>query len=235
MNIKLEYEYVLYCGDIHGEWNDFYRQVKKFQLSECNIVVCGDIGLGFDSDYKTVKTLNYHNKQFAHKNIHVYCIRGNHDDPSWYVPTFINKFSHIHILPDYTVLENSSDKILCVGGGISLDRTSRKLDKSYWSDEAVYKDEKILNDLTDITIVATHSSPSFVHPISKQGIQQWCKVDETLEKDVEDDRKTLDDIFHLLKQNNPLKKWYYGHYHMSNKQNEFGVDFKLLNILEISE
>ena len=235
MNIKLKYEYVTFCGDIHGEWNELYKQVKKFQLSECNLIICGDIGLGFEEDFKTIKSLNYHNNQFANKNIHVYLVRGNHDNPSWYVPTFIDKFSHIHILPDYTVLENSTDKILCIGGGISVDRSTRKIDKSYWLDEVVYKDEKILNSLTDITIVVSHSSPSFVQPLTKGGIEYWLKKDETLEKDVDDDRKTFDDIFNILKQNNPLKKWYYGHFHMSHKETVNGVDFKLLNILEISE
>ena len=45
----------------------------------------------------------------------------------------------------------------------------------------------------------------------------------------------MDEIYkELINNKNPLKKWYYGHYHNSNKENIHGVDFILLDIMEFS-
>ena len=75
-------------------------------MSDCSVIVCGDIGMGF---YK----LNYYidifksmNKKLAKKNIQLYFIRGNHDNPDYFncIPEELMSFSHVHLVRDYTVL-----------------------------------------------------------------------------------------------------------------------------------
>lgn len=233
--IKLINDYTIFVGDIHGEWIDLYRKTKKYDLTDCTLILCGDIGIGFERSSDIKRTLKYFNELFLNKNIHVYAYRGNHDDPSYFTDNSINQYSNIHLIPDYTVLENDTDNILCIGGGVSIDRTFRKMYRDYWPDEISSKNEEILKQLKDITIVATHSSPTFTFPLIKSNLDYWAKKDKDILTDVDNDRKTVDSIYEELASNdNPIRKWYYGHYHNSNKERVFGIDFILLDIMEFS-
>lgn len=234
--VKLNFDLNVFCGDIHGEWLNLYRKAKSYQLTNCNLIICGDIGIGFEEPRKLYRTLKYYNNLFRQKSIFVYAIRGNHDDPSYF--TNNTKYSNIHLVQDYTVLEtpDNIEKILCIGGATSIDRCQRKLLKTYWSDEIIVRNEEILKTLTDITIVATHSSPTFVEPFIKNNLSYWAEQDKNILTDVNIERGTLDNIYYDLMDNkNPITKWYYGHYHYSSKQQVFDIRFKMLDILELCD
>ena len=232
--IKLQYNTSFFTGDIHGEFIELYRKLKKYEITDCNIILCGDVGIGFEPEFKLNKFLKYFNKLFYDKNIQVYAFRGNHDDPKYFNIENINKYKNIHLIPDYTILENDTDNILCIGGAYSVDRVERTINKTYWENEiVVYNDDiKLLND---ITIVATHTSPAFTYPFTKGGLDHWKEKDPKIIDDVASERKILSDIYFKLKEKNNIKKWYYGHYHQSKYDIIFDTKFKLLDILEIGE
>ena len=40
--------FFMMVGDIHGEFNPFvYHIINRLKLSDLNIIVCGDFGMGF--------------------------------------------------------------------------------------------------------------------------------------------------------------------------------------------
>lgn len=166
--------------------------------------------------------------------------------------TVVNTYSD----EDYTALTHS---ILCVGGATSIDRTLRlerhernaiayqryhncSLDEAmkhiprcYWEDEQPIYDEEKLKQLnieeTPIDIVCTHTAPSFCKPYTKIGLESWMKYDTNLEKDLDNERKVMDNIFHYLKTNGfPLSKWCYGHFHFHNVDYINEVKFSLLDM-----
>ena len=179
---------------------------------------------------------------------HFYFIRGNHDDPSYFKEDKLG-FSHIKCLNDYTVIKLKNENILCIGGGISIDRIWRKQQehvinkykgennkkKLYWENEAPIFDEDKLNKIIEskikITNVITHSAPSFVEPTSKETSLEWYKIDPTLKDDIINERLVFDKIFDFLKSNDmEIKTWSYGHFHQEfSKLHEDKILFSCLN------
>ena len=105
---------------------DFYSFSLKNtnNLSNSVLICAGDIGVGF-------KNIEYYNKMFStlnavlrKMNSVLYCIRGNHDDPSYFNDNKINK-SNIKLIKDYSVISVGDKNILCVGGAVSIDRKYR--------------------------------------------------------------------------------------------------------------
>ena len=54
----------------------------------------------------------------------LYCIRGNHDDPSYFNDNIINK-SNVKLIKDYSIISVGDKNILCIGGAVSIDRKYR--------------------------------------------------------------------------------------------------------------
>lgn len=149
--------------------------------------------------------------------------------------------------------------ILCVGGATSIDRTIRIASnnrnvvayqryhncsmeeaekytpKCYWENERPIYDEeqmKLLDkEKTPIDIVCTHTAPSFCKPYTKNGLEEWLRFDSKLEKDLDNERQVMDNIFNYLKDNKfPLSKWCYGHFHFHNVDYINDVKFSLLDM-----
>lgn len=146
--------------------------------------------------------------------------------------------------------------ILCIGGAISIDRTERKelyyelikkytgyvslifaeqkVKKIYWEDEApVYLDNEF-NEIKEkeinIDAVATHTCPSFCHPITKDRIKYWLSRDKELENDINNERQIMDMIYQRLQQDkHNLDMWCYGHYHHHNNDRINNIKFYLLD------
>lgn len=245
-------------ADIHGNFGVLMVNIKKYDLKNCIILICGDVGLGFYSREYYNETFETINNECIFRNIHLLMIRGNHDDPLYFNEKLI-KFSNVETLNDYTILQVDNKNILCVGGAISIDRSVRKytyenrlnytliqllydnpnakLDDakklvypSYWEYEPPIYDEGLLNFINDlgfnIDYVVTHTSPSFAFKNTKDGIEFWLKKDKELSKDLDKERKSLSLIYDfLIKNNNVIKKWVYGHFHDSNNEKINGTEF----------
>lgn len=240
-NISIQAEAFYAVGDIHGYFSSLISMIKRYEITNSCIIVCGDCGLGFykwDSTKVQLKKLNTLCKK---NNVTIVMFRGNHDDPAFF--TQGNITSNIIPVPDYTVINGT---ILCVGGGTSIDRQYRMALKNkycmdyfkyhpscsleevmentpnvYWKDEAPVYNEIDLNEIKEaglnITTVCTHTCPSFCDPVSKDGIQSWIEQDPALEFDISEERKVMDLVYEKLNADgHQVKDWIYGHYHRHN-------------------
>ena len=239
---------VVVCGDIHCDFLTLVGRMCLFlNMHDTLVIVAGDCGFGFE-DYLCYKNLfqQYIEKYLIKHNCWIAMVRGNHDDPSYFSE---QKMSHRRFctIPDYSVIEACGHNILCVGGAISIDRTSRLEDMDnypdkicYWPDEVVRYDAQKVQTITDsgikIDAVVTHTAPSFCEFITKKGLEEWMEVDPDLDVDCYNERKQLDELYsHLCRDGHPLRYWYYGHFHHSWNSEIDGILFRMLNIIELHE
>lgn len=248
-------EKTFFIGDIHGKFDSIGEWVENNDLSNCNIIFCGDFGLGFSDVEKEKFELKKSNEICEKLNVDCYVLRGNHDDPSYYNNTDNNfKLSNIQTLQDYTVIETPRNKILCIGGAISVDRINRisnyryevdrlvkykgyaieeaqkKIKQYWWEDEPFIYNEDVINELKkaniNIDAVATHTAPSFCQPLTNAKAIGWSRIDSDLEKDLYDERLNVTKLYNKLKSNgNNLMYWFYGHYHTHNYEIIEGTKF----------
>jgi len=229
-----QFEHIIGVGDIHGEFPTLNHIIKTKQITDSVIVLCGDIGMGFNKpNYYTVEFTKL-NKTAKLKNNLIVGVRGNHDNPEYFNGDF--EFSNIKMMPDYSILETKNDKILFVGGGLSVDRLMRTTNISYWIDELPVFNKNKLDELDNPSIIASHSCATFAYPLSKGILLDFAKYDPQLLDDTKIERGVFDDVFNYYKNKNQLPRyWIYGHFHQSNIEEHCGVKFKLLDINEFYE
>lgn len=119
--------YVL--GDLHGAVDTLRGGIKSRKLSDCNLIIAGDIGLGFSSYKVHLQEYQYLNKFLQSCNIELIVLRGNHDDPAYFNrDTNIDEhflMSNVKVIPDYTVVSVNRENALLIGGATSIDRKYR--------------------------------------------------------------------------------------------------------------
>lgn len=244
---------IYFVGDIHGEFNQFKYELTP--IENAIVVLCGDIGIGFHKP-KHYENIFLELQQICEKrNIYICLVRGNHDDPHYFQADSLYHLSenlcrdypNVIFIKDYDIILTKFGNILAIGGAVSIDRTSRSLNKDFWSNEFVkpltIDDYNRLNEYA-IDIVVTHTAPSTFLPygVNSSIVDFYTQYDRLLQYDLLEEREMLDKIFlHLMMKWRP-KDWYYGHYHMSNYElkdylgNEIkchGLDcheFKLYNV-----
>lgn len=252
--------YITYCcGDIHGEFGAVSTFINSYCLYDCVLIICGDVGLGFNKERYYIDTLEKLNKTCEKRNVYVLMVRGNHDDPRYFRDKFID-YSHVKAIDDYTVVETNNKNILCVGGAVSIDREWRKSSEAlreieyvrfhpsatkesmdrdvghlYWKDEKPYFDEAFFEELAEsdvkIDYVATHSSPSFCELKTKSAITEWLENDKTLRGDIDEERNVMDNIHEALsKGGHNIKMWCYGHFHTHIEEEINGTRYVMLNM-----
>lgn len=236
MNKK--YDFLLFCGDIHGNIDVIPNFLKKNKLDNVAICQCGDFGIGWDNPHKTERVMNYLNDRLKIYNSDLFVVRGNHDNPQFYDGNY-NK-SNLFLLKDYTVININGINILALGGAISVDRTERKAywNKSivgYWKDENFNLNIEILKTMQNIDIVFSHCAPNFCFPIVKQNIEKFLLRDKELKNELETERNNFNTAYEILKENNNIKSWYYGHFHKSYVDYKDDTKFTLLDINELKE
>jgi DNA repair exonuclease SbcCD nuclease subunit len=245
----------MYLGDIHGNFNVIHQYVKMYDIKDAHIIQVGDFGVGFNTFAKEKRMIEAYHPLLVKNNVTVWAIRGNHD----YKPYFDNDpfgFTNIKLVPDYTVLNLEGNKILCVGGAVSVDREFRYTKKqklgifendtlgveSWWPDELFVLDVDKVKDLKDINIVVTHTCPDYCPPDNSFGfgpfveniIRQTGDVD--LKTDLLLERNQVTELFHILKLNgNNVEYNYYGHFHKSDTITMYGTKHRLLGVGELWE
>ena len=238
----------------YGQDNSYQsHNMGKMRINDCVIIVAGDCGFGFSKEEYYHQIFNKYIPVLEQNNIYIYFVRGNHDDPVYFEEGKIN-FERIKTIPDYSIIQLANKNILCVGGATSIDRVWRKQreevinkykthkKKLYWEKELPFYSEEKLKEINDngikIDTVITHTSPHFIFPTQKLGINAWARVDSNIYKDIEKERSTLTQIYEFLKKNeHPLKVWCYGHFHMENFDTYEKVDFHAItsmNYIDIS-
>lgn len=226
----------IFIGDIHGNFRLLIYKLEQLGISNVNIIVCGDIALGFHKKLYYTNEFKKIQRKLSKLNIHLYFFRGNHDDPEYFeneeIKSEILKFSkNIHILNDYDIIKHPKYNIIIIGGAISIDRCERwKWDKmtqtivndGYWPNEIIkpipnnYINELYENGINKIDIVCSHSAPMFCPPYGKNGLEFYAEHDDKLLEDCDKERNHLESIFNILEYNFPMiKYWFYGHFHKS--------------------
>jgi UDP-2,3-diacylglucosamine pyrophosphatase LpxH len=226
---------LIFLGDIHGQWNLIKRQVKFFDIKDAYIIQVGDFGIGFHKPNYDKTELEFLNKYLRTKNVHVYVVRGNHDDPQPFIDH--RNYGNIEFLPDYTELTILGLNYLFIGGAVSIDRNHRKMKQLGWfeNEGLVYDSDKIAK-CRDIDVVITHTSPEYVYPMKFGDIvYHYAKQDGFLLDDLRTERALMTKICDELRINNDIKEWYYGHFHRSNVEDFMGIKFTLLGEDEFKE
>ncbi len=221
----------VFVGDIHGEFEAFVHMlINTYNLSDVNIVICGDFGLGFYKPKYYTTIFKKIQKKLKKNNIHIYAFRGNHDNPEFFsnpeiISVILDGVKNIHIVDDYDIIQNNKHNILCIGGARSVDKvhrwkwdhvTQKQVIYGWWEDEMI-KDIpdgffQLIEDIS-IDVVCSHSSPDFCEPLSKEGLKFWARYDCTVIEDCERERKLLTSIYNRLKDENNISFWFYGHFH----------------------
>jgi UDP-2,3-diacylglucosamine pyrophosphatase LpxH len=239
--------YVVYkekylLGDIHGEWSvilNHLHRVSEFDLKEkdkvCYIQV-GDFGMGYNTKEKEFAKLKILNEELVKHNSDLFIIRGNHDDPEWFVADKYaeckEELTNIFFVPDYTVLNIDLENILFVGGAVSIDRNYNKMyGGKYWEKEVVNFDFELVKNLRDIDRMICHTSPDFVEPLTFNNlVYRYAMNDDLLLADLTTERGNMTKLVTEVMNNNKLKGFYYGHFHRNYRFYHNDCEFVCLDI-----
>lgn len=230
MNViyRFEQKPTFVIADPHGHWDVLRQRIEKCdEMHDCILFIAGDNKLGFDKHERVLNNCELLNKVLANKNIVCFMLRGNHDNPSYYDGNTIS-LSHLHAIPDYTIVQVGEENILCVGGAISIDRMTRKQEymrkinclkeiytfeddfeiaknkviPTHWSSENPVFDpqslEEIHNNSIKISHVITHTSPNFAFKNDIDGLEPWFKEDPSLKDDNHNERMVFTNIYAWL-------------------------------------
>ena len=237
---------IIAIGDIHGEFGKIQNGMVEIMESAgepVNFVQLGDFGLGFERpkrDHDRLTTINHFLKE---KDSHLYVIRGNHDNPSFWNEGCGYEFSNIHFVCDDSIQEIDGKSCYFVGGAVSIDRSRRTQGIDYWKSEIYrhknssryYSFERGIRQKIDILF--THD---VYHPVSPFGttsdnLKYWCERDENLMGDILKSQAEMMSLYHDVYDSNPNFSWYHGHYHESHVTNNDGQIVHSLSILEFKE
>lgn len=242
------------CGDIHGNFKLISHKIKSLKITDSVIIQVGDFGVGFNYKKFEKEDLDFLDKVLKDTNCILYAIRGNHDKPELFDGKWSNQFDNINLLPDYSIIEVNGENILLAGGAISIDRNDRKIKmmqsienyhiflELYWANEIFVLNEDKLKSMRNIDYVITHSCPKMCQPINNfenipyshgNLVEYFAKKgDGHLKQDLNSERIDLQKMYDILKENNNIKKWFYGHFHSSNKETINNTEFITLDIDE---
>lgn len=226
---KLQPIPIFFAGDHHGQYQEIINVADQYQLTDCYIIHVGDGGEGFVTYKKQIKEFEKLNKQFEERKIWYKSIRGNHSDPFYFRGANRISLSNFELIQDYSVFSYKNKRIQFIGGAISIDRTARIKQISYWPDEEL---ECYPEECQKVDILVTHTAPSWCFPQKfNEIVFGWAQQDKNLLTDLKIERQLMDDIFAICKPSLHL----YGHFHASWTEIVNGCKHKLLNINELWE
>jgi hypothetical protein len=193
-------------GDVHGNWTP----IVNFEPTDCLIIQVGDFGVGFLHPKREDSLLKMLSESLQEKNQELWVIRGNHDDPSYFLGDGRYEYDHIRFIPDYSVGTLSDSRVAqFIGGGLSIDRVERVAGESYWGKEKlVLKEDQIF---FDAQLLFTH-----VPPYQRMGYEKgafcthWCNRDKDLAADLDEERYNIENISRHSK----CEKHFSGHMHV---------------------
>lgn len=244
--------------DFYGEGAYRIRPIPHFEekrgktYQKSVFIVVGDCGIGFNKTQYYIDLFKKMNETLEKNDSFLYFLRGNHDDPSYFNEDKLG-FSNIKCISDYTVILFKKHNVLCVGGGVSIDRVWRKQQeirlnkyksedskkRLYWDDEMPIYDEEKLKEMIESNIeishVVSHTSPLFAFPKDDEEEIKWFEVDLELKGDILKERQIMSNIYDYLNNNGvKLKTWTYGHYHKSFREVINETVFSSSNEFEIN-
>jgi hypothetical protein len=232
-----------------------YASIKPKALSfysDAIIISTGNNRIGFNSDAYYEKVFGKMNEILVKNNTTILFIRGNNDDPSFFREEKIN-FTNVKTIPDYSIIKTKHGNVLCVGGGLSIDRVWRKKQQDrlssissdkkkilYWKDEMPIFDDDKMKELSEsgikISGVVSHVAPTFAFPDIADSLDDWYTKDADLARDIENERLVMDNIYDVLRSTgNRPSFWYYGHYKIDNREHRANILFRAMPPLVLSQ
>lgn len=195
-----------------------------------DVVHIGDGGWGFGNPSYALDNAkswaDILNKTCIKKDIILYHIIGNHDNPD--VWKFDNLSNLIFVKTGDILVFPNGKKALLIGGGISIDRCTRKLGYDYWPTEVTPE----LATVESCDYVFSHDAPEEFNHSSYTLPTHWkvfCLRDPHLLADAIAQRKVVGDII----ARSGAKKIIGGHFHNKNEERYNGVDYRCLTIDEL--
>ncbi len=207
-------------GDVHGKLASLMQTLAVHCISQSSIIILGDVGLGFhpsDAD-----KLHYCDALLEEGGNHLYLIRGNHDKPQLW-SAWKHTFKHIHFLQDAQRLTIDKKLYVVYGGAVSVDRSKRVKDVDYWAQEPFTPPTEAIPKLYG---VLAHTGP-FAQGWG--GIMDYIRRDAGLRDDLS---REQDDVAKTISLLHP-KRWYCGHFHMSESLHIESCECRCLDIAEI--
>lgn len=224
-------------SDNHGNVKTLQNNIDMYGSSGMTIFHVGDFGYSltslYQNEYQYHKSLKGFNKFLKARGIIMYVIRGNHDNPSYFDGRFT--LSHLKLVPDYSVVNLHDENWLLVGGAISIDRRARKQGISYWKDEEFNLQFDKISAMRNISNVVTHTAPGFgldADTLAGKIVDEFAHGynDKTLVSDIRVERLQMEAMCDLLKENNDINRWYFGHFHIRMNQEYKGTRFTCIEI-----
>lgn len=218
---------IIVCGDVHGEWKALVNKVVSYNLTNTSLIIAGDCGFGFNSVKHDIDTLIKLNEFFKSRNIVMHLVRGNHDNPSFWIKSRKDDFTNIVFQKDYSrILNNTFDydqeqerEIVFIGGAVSIDRDQRIEHESWWANEIIVKEPA-----RRANIIISHDCPTFVSPMDFKHKNN---------EDAYHNAKILDMVYDEMYHKPEL--WVHGHFHISKTTFFENTKFVSLDILEFYE
>ena len=222
---------LIFCGDIHGELRELvHKLIEKYKIENADVIILGDFGVGFDKSLNN--TYNRIEKKLDNHDINIHTIRGNHDDPSFFINP--KNYPRLKFLEDHKIYNISGRKIYTIGGANSTDIEDRLKDNEvrkrkhklpcWWEDEVI---EKKYDDLPGrVDIIISHEAPLCFEPVVKRDFLPDYQL-----KNIIESRKYLTYILETIN----TDYWFYGHYHTSYSGSYNNVVYRCLGIMELFE
>lgn len=221
------------CGDVHAELSmlqyGLMRTLRQRKMdaklsgkpvAHANVILLGDVGLGFPDDPSGDRLLHKMSKLAGMFNATLYLIRGNHDNPLiWRSETAaigmsVQRHPNVYFLSD-GMLRVNKDKYMVLGGGTSVDKSSRIENRDWWPGEGIGMDTCHLpygafSRGSDLAGILSHVGPRppLVNPVLPSifyDMQEEVDREQAL-------LRSIGDIVHP-------KRWYFGHYHDTHRFN----------------
>lgn len=216
-------------GDIHGDARTLVDVLSSYNITDCTLILLGDVGIWRYRDYKHYRCLDEYG---VNNNVIIYAFRGNHDNPIFFsahegrssiVERFWNKFTNFKVIPDLSVIEINGSRGIVIGGGLSIDRCLRRSfqplfrnnggvykNNDWWKDENI-ADTAGINEKFDFILSHVGPRPTKVGPLNENNCQ-FFKLDYDLKDAIEAENKRLEEIHAQFQP----KKWWFGHFHIND-------------------
>ena len=225
-------------GDLHNNFSYIMQIITKYDIKKSVFLCVGDFGAYWDNDDSNLYSLHNLNKVLIKQKIDLYTIRGNHDNPK----NFDNRiYGNVHLVRDYSVLEFNGYRFLMVGGAHSIDVEHRFIPTTPIDDDTNIRDvlfegeefkldKDKLFGLNNINVVITHTAPLGVYPHTIVRVKDNPELEEKLLRE----RQAMSEMESILiKKNNNLYKWFYGHFHTPNSEMKNDIEYICVGINEV--
>lgn len=195
-------------GDTHGtiDFSKLKAYFKKKYVSRKDyLIILGDAGIVWDSDYKNTVGL------YESLGLTIYYIDGNHEnfDLLESFPIISSNNAKVHRISEYIfhvlrgeILILNGLSFLCIGGAESIDKTYRKPGVSWWKQERINEND-INNALSNLSSNNMEVDYVLTHCVSDNICIRKFGYDG------DESTRQLSRLCSYVK----TKHWFFGHYH----------------------